>query len=74
MENFRISLTTFQEDNQNATIDILDQAGKVVATFIETTKSGLLEKQISVSKLTTGFYFVRVLIYGKFYIAKLILQ
>lgn len=71
---FKISLGYPDGLTHVATIDILDQVSKVVFTTHLESQNGTPDKQISVTSLPSGFYWIRVSVNGKSYCSKLVLQ
>ncbi|MEO5673368.1 MAG: T9SS type A sorting domain-containing protein [Chitinophagales bacterium] len=72
--SFEISLSLEGEPDQIATVDILDQVGKVVSSFKAAIINGLLDAPLSDNDLPSGFYSVRVIINGHIYKTKLVIQ
>jgi hypothetical protein len=71
---FTISLGLANEINELASIEILDLAGRIVTTDEIAIHGSMLKKQISVMKLPSGFYWIRISAGGNVYQAKLVLQ
>lgn len=71
---FQISLHTADTSPAPITIAILDQAGKTMSSSVSTVDDGLLNQQLSVPNIPSGFYWIRATVAGKSYTAKLIVQ
>lgn len=71
--SFEISFSLEGETDPIATIDILDQVGKVVSSSKAEIVNGSLDDKISVG-FPAGFYWVRITAQGEAYTTKLIVQ
>ncbi len=72
--SFNISLRLSNSINYFATIEILDQVGKVISYTKADAENGFLFQQMSVNYLPSGFYWIKIIAEGRTWQAKLILQ